>query len=500
MNDNVRTSVIVNLIRTITITLVSFISFPFAAKALGDIGMGEYTFANTFVYYFLIIAKLGIPSIAIRECTKVRDDKAKLSAKVQEYFLLQLITTLISFGFMLVLMYTVKGPLTEQRIQSLIFLLSLNFLVGAFSFEWLYIALEKHFYIAFRSIITLTLTSILIIIFVKSDRQIYLYALFTISTTIITSIINMTQLKRHGISLKPTTRFHLFASIKPLLAVFAITVLVTMYNQADVLILGFLDPTKADVGSYSVGIKGIEIVITIITSLSAVFIPRATHYYQVENKVFFKNLTRYSINICLFIAIPAAITMIILSKQITRFIAVDDNGYWTVESLQNAAWAIIILASMVLTYSVSDIIYSQVLLPMKKEIIYLITMIFGVFLNLGLSLVFALFVFVDSPMIGVALATIISDVLVLVIMVIATRKYTFEALFNRNTAKLLLAGGMVALTTYGILPLFESETALNQIIYVLIIDAIVYVSVLLLSKEKLVSSFLPSHTQAQENI
>ncbi|NCA96221.1 MAG: hypothetical protein EOM74_04495 [Methanomicrobia archaeon] len=316
----------------------------------------------------------------------------------------------------------------------------------------------------------------------------------------ITSIINMTQLKRHGISLKPTTRFHLFASIKPLLAVFAITVLVTMYNQADVLILGFLDPTKADVGSYSVGIKGIEIVITIITSLSAVFIPRATHYYQVENKVFFKNLTRYSINICLFIAIPAAITMIILSKQITQFIAVDDNGYWTVESLQNAAWAIIILASMVLTYSVSDIIYSQVLLPMKKEIIYLITMIFGVFLNLGLSLVFALFVFVDSPMIGVALATIISDVLVLVIMVIATRKYTFEALFNRNTAKLLLAGGMVALTTYGILPLFASETALNQIIYILIIDAIVYVSVLLLSKEKLVSSFLPNHTQAQENI
>lgn len=498
MNDNVRTHVIVNLIRTITITLVSFISFPFAAKALGDIGMGEYTFANTFVYYFLIIAKLGIPSVAIRECTKVRDDKEQLSIKTQQFFLLQLITTLLSFGFMIGLMFLVGGPFSEQRIQSLIFLLSLNFLVGAFSFEWLYIALEKHFYIAFRSIITLTLTSILIIIFIKSDRQIYLYALLTISTTIITSLINMTQLKRFGISLKPLTSFPLFKTVKPLLAVFAITIMVTMYNQTDALILGFLDPSKADVGSYSVGIKGIEIVITIITSLSAVFIPRATHYYQVENKVFFKNLTRYSMNICLFIAVPAVITMIMLSPQITAFIALDDNGYWDVASLQNATWAIVILASMALTYSISDIIYSQVLLPMKKEKIYLYTMIFGVIFNLSLSLLFAFFVFSHNPMIGVALATIIADVLVMIMMLIVTRKYTFQAVLNWNSLKLLLAGVLVAITTYFVLPLFANEPSLNQIIYVLIIDAMVYVSVLLLSKENLVSSFLPSHQTAQE--
>ena len=97
MKGNIRYSVIVNMIRTVTITVLSFISFPFVCRALGDQGMGTYTWANTFVYYFLTLAKLGIPSIAIRECTKVRDDKKALSKKVQEFCILQGILTLLSF-------------------------------------------------------------------------------------------------------------------------------------------------------------------------------------------------------------------------------------------------------------------------------------------------------------------------------------------------------------------------------------------------------------------
>lgn len=110
-NNNIRYSVIVHMIRTITVTILSFISFPFACRALGDAGMGTYTWANTFVYYFLTLAKLGIPTIAIRECTKVRDDKEALSHKAQEFFLLQAILTLLSFGLMVTIMVASQGEL-----------------------------------------------------------------------------------------------------------------------------------------------------------------------------------------------------------------------------------------------------------------------------------------------------------------------------------------------------------------------------------------------------
>ena len=89
MKDNIRINVIVNVIRTFVLTLLSFITFPWVCRYLGNAAVGTYTWANTFVSYFLILAKIGIPNLAVRECVKVRDDKEKLSNKVQGFFLLQ---------------------------------------------------------------------------------------------------------------------------------------------------------------------------------------------------------------------------------------------------------------------------------------------------------------------------------------------------------------------------------------------------------------------------
>ena len=79
MKENIRINVIINIIRTIVLTLLSFITFPWVCRYLGDEMVGVYTWINTFVGYFLILAKVGIPNLALRECVKVRDDKEKLS-------------------------------------------------------------------------------------------------------------------------------------------------------------------------------------------------------------------------------------------------------------------------------------------------------------------------------------------------------------------------------------------------------------------------------------
>ena len=57
--QEMKAPVVFTLIRNVTIALLSFISFPFASQALGTAAMGVYNWANTFVYYFLIISRLG---------------------------------------------------------------------------------------------------------------------------------------------------------------------------------------------------------------------------------------------------------------------------------------------------------------------------------------------------------------------------------------------------------------------------------------------------------
>ena len=488
MKNNIRYSVIVNMIRTVTITVLSFISFPFVCRALGDQGMGTYTWANTFVYYFLTLAKLGVPSIAIRECTKVRDDKVALSKKVQEFFIIQAILTVLSFGLMISIMAVAQGDLWEN--SSLIFLLATNFLVGAFSFEWVYIALEKHYFTSFRSIFALLISALMIMLFIKLpengiakpfESQIYLYAFFCCMTTYITVIINLLFLRKH-VSLKKEGKYNFKQYLSSLFIIFILSFMLTLYNQSDSFILGFLDKDKSEVGSFSVGIKAIEIIITIITSLSAVFIPRATHYYKMENKYFFNNLTRYSMNICFFIAIPAIATLTTLSSTVTNLIA-GESGY------VNAASVLIIISSMCLTYSISDMIYNSILLPMKKEKYYLISISIGVVLDVILSIVLGL-IFKDNPSIGIAIATAFSDLVILIILIIITREYSKKAIFNINNLKILFGGIVVTVASIFLIKYLPINNPISLLAVTLLIDAFLYIGILIMLNENLVSSFL----------
>lgn len=500
MHETTRTNVVINLTRTIVLTILSFITFPYACRILGDQAIGLYTWANTFVYYFLILARISIPNFAIRECVKVRDDKKALSKKVQEFFILQSITTILSFALMLVFVFSVPELFTHKEI---IFLLSINFLAGVFSFEWIYIALEKHFYMAVRSIIILTITSLGIFIFVRYPEDIYLYAFFTVGVTVLTVLSNLIYLPKF-VSFKKQGKYEFKSYIKPLLVLFFISVVLALYDQSDAFILGLINADKAEVGSYTVGLKGVDVIIAITTSLSVVFMPRANYYYQLEDKTFFNKLTKYSVNITLFIALPAIASMIALSEPITRLIS---GNFASQGGNFDQSWTVlVVLASLMLTYSIGDIIYTQVLIPMKKEKIYLYTLIIGAVLNIGLSIVLGLYVFTKHPAIGVALATSVTDLLILAFLLFKTWKETKKALFNLNTLKIVSLAAIVFLICYFLGPLFYdyflnkylniTTAYLAELVSVVILAGIIYVGGLLLLKEELVLSFTKKKEKA----
>lgn len=502
MNDRTRTNVIINIARTLVLTILSFMTFPWVCRYLGSVNVGIYTWCNTFVLYFLVLAKVGIPNLAIRECVKVKDDKKKLSNKAQTFLLIQMVTTLLSFGLMCTLVFSIREFASNSEI---IFLLSINFLSGAFSFEWLFIALEKQFYMSVRSIIVLALSTLLIIIFVTNPSDIYIYALITASVTLVTTVINLIYSRRF-ISLKKTMPYEIKQYFKPLLVLFSITLIISFYNQTDTFILGFIDQGKDEVASYSVGVKGIDVIIGVITALSTVFIPRAAICYAQEDKKYFNRLNAYSINICLFIVLPAIATMATLAKPITGLISGNYNftadlGYLSAPSV------LIILSSMMLTYSISDIIYGQILLPMKKEKYYLYALLGGTILNIVLSIVFGKFVFKSMPAVGVAIGTAVTDLLILIYLISVTWKWIKNAIFNYNTLKIVCVTVLILVFTILIRdPLLNllvykniaySTALIIELVGVVIIDAIIYIVALGISKENLVSSFI--RRKKQEN-
>lgn len=500
MKNNIRINVIVNIIRTLVLTLLSFITFPWVCRYLGEAGVGAYTWANTFVAYFLILAKVGVPNLAVRECVKVRDNKEQLSNKAQMFFIIQLVATLVSFGLMSSLVFTVPGLKEES---SLIFLLSLNFLTGVFSFEWIFIALEKQFYMSVRSIIVLALAAILVVGFVTTPSDIYIYAIITISVTLLSTIANLFYVRKF-ISFKKTLPYNFKQFLKPLSILCVLAFSISLYNQTDTLILGFIDPTKTEVASYSVGIKGVDIVIGVMSALSTVFIPRAAFYYGKEDKRFFNNLNKYSANICLFIVLPAIVTMAVLAYPICSLIS-GNYDYTTADATYvSGPLVLIVLAFMMLTYSLSEMIYGQVLLPMKKEKYYLFAILGGSLLNIIFSIILGgvLPNYIEwlNPAVGVAFGTVLTDIAILIFLLGITWKWTKKAIFNKNTIKIVV-GSVVILAIslliykplnmlWAHMSLGGATSAILTLVCVVFIDAIVYLVLLGIMKEDLVYSFI----------
>jgi len=496
MKNNIRVNVIVNIIRTIVLTFLSFITFPWVCRYLGDASLGLYTWINTFVAYFLILAKIGIPNLAVRECVKVRDDKEKLSNKVQTFFILQLISTVLSFVFMTTLVLSIPAL---KNSSALVFILAINFLAGAFSFEWVFIALEKQFYMSVRSIVALTIAAVLIIAFIRTPSDYLIYALLTISVTVITTAANIYYVWRF-ISFKKTMPYNFKELAKPLFILCCATLLLSFYNQTDTFILGFLDNSKREVASYSVGMKGIDVIIGIITALSTVFIPRAAFYYSKEDKRFFNNLNKYSFNIAMFVILPAIVTMCIFAYPITSLISGTYDYSNPTNGYLNAPVVLMVLASIMLTYSFANIIYGQILLPTKKEKYYLIAMGAGTLVNIVLSIVLGKYVFPNNMAIGVAIGTSLTDLGIIIFLIAVSWKWVKPALFNWNTLKLFAASVLIVLSSIPLQYLVRflcdkygvsiQNTYIIELIGIVLVDAVIYIGLLRLMKENLVYSFV----------
>lgn len=511
MHLSIRRDVIANLVRTITVSVLSFITFPYICRILitssepgalfGVNTLGLYTWITSFIYFFSVFARIGIPNIAIRECAKVKHDKTLLSHKAQEFFTLQGITTIISFGALIALTFSIPGDFRNN--MNLILLLAVNFVAGVLAFEWVFIALEKQTYMALRSIIILAFTSIMIVLFVTVPEHVYLYTFFIILGTLLTVISNLIYLPRL-ISLKKTMPYNFRQYFPALGILLLITLLLTIYNNSDTLIMGLVNPNKNEVANYALGIRGIDLVIGILTSLSGVFLPRTAYYYAQGQKEAYQNTLKYSTNIYLFIAIPAIVLMSVLAIPITTVLSGENiqgiNQIGSNNAYAEAPILIIVLALMMLTYSLADLIYTQVLIPMKKERIYAEAIGIGIAVNITLCLLLSLLAFKDQPAIGIAIAVIASDLVLLTYLLIRTRTTILPSIRHKNNLKVLIAGLVMIAVALGAYFLFDFvfnsyAPNINLVISSLILIAIVgvlsgmgYIFTAFLLKENLISS------------
>lgn len=108
--------------------------------------------------------------------------------------------------------------------------------------------------------------------------------------------------------------YHLKRHIKPIIIFFAMACATTIYTNLDTIMLGFMT-TDANVGYYNAAIRIKTVLVSIVTSLGTVLLPRVSYYIKSGMVKEFYRIVNKSLNFTFLIASPLMVYFILFARQ-----------------------------------------------------------------------------------------------------------------------------------------------------------------------------------------
>ena len=93
---SVGVNLVINGIKTLMSVLFPLITFPYASRILGARGIGKVDYAYSIISYFSLVAALGINTYAVREGSKLKNNKEEFEKFAKEMLKINLFTTFLT--------------------------------------------------------------------------------------------------------------------------------------------------------------------------------------------------------------------------------------------------------------------------------------------------------------------------------------------------------------------------------------------------------------------
>lgn len=457
---------VMNAILTMSQFLFPLITFPYISRILLPTGTGKVSFATSVVSYFALFAQLGIPTYGIRACAKVRDDRKALERTVQELFLINLIMSILAY---IVLFLAIAFVPRMRQEKALFLIVGLTILFNAIGMEWLYKALEQYTYITVRSIIFKLIAVVAMFVLVHEQKDYVIYGGISILAASASNVFNFFHAHKY-VSIKPVGSYNFRQHLKPIVIFFAMSCAATIYTNLDTVMLGFMT-SDAEVGYYNAAVKIKSILVSVVTSLGVVLLPRASYYVECKLMDKFCRITHVALNFVILISVPLTVYFILFAKEGIFFLSGAEYEA-SIVPMQ-------IIMPTLLFIGLTNIMGIQTLIPLGKEKVVLYSEIAGAVADLLLNV--ALIPSMASA--GAAIGTVVAEGVVFAVQFWALRK---EVLFSYQKVRY---GTIVLALALAIAScLWVKTTALGSFASLLVSAILffaVYGGVLVLRKEPL---------------
>lgn len=337
------------LYRTVNV-LFPLISAAYISRILTPEGIGEIAYSQNIVSYFLMIAALGIPQYGTREMARKRNDPQEAGKLFGELMTINFLSTTIC---MLVYTWCIGRLFFGNVLMGMVFGLELGF--NYINIDWLYQGREDYTYIVIRSILIKALSLLMMFLFVTKPQDGVAYALILCMGTGCNYIYNIVHARK---VIRPVFRgLELGRHFRALLILTFSSAMASLYSKVDMTMLGWLSGNEA-VGYYSNSQKIISTVLTMVTAISAVFLPRLSYLY--ENKR--EELGRYitlGTKIVILAAVPSCVGLILVADTLVAVLYGP--------AFAPAASVVKILSVLILIRGIGDLLCYQLVICSGNE-------------------------------------------------------------------------------------------------------------------------------------
>ena len=226
---------------------------------------------------------------------------------------------------------------------------------------------------------------------------------------------------------------------------------------------------ERDVGIYDQALRLVNILLTLVTSLGSVMLPRVSNLLSSGDHKAVNKMHEMSFLIYNLVIFPIIAGMLIVNDDFVNFFLGQD--------FQEARYAIAIMIFRMFFIGWTNIMGIQILIPHNKNKEFMLSTTIPAIVSVGLNLL----LLPKLGYIGAAIVSVLTETLVWGIQFFYTHTYLREVPIIGSLIKIIISSGFM----YGILLLVKQFLNVSPMINVglyAVLGAIIYVSLILIFK------------------
>lgn len=451
--NSIKNNYTYTVIYQILLVIVPLITSPYISRVLGAENIGLYTYYLTIVNYFLLFARLGISNFGTRSIANAGslDEKQTIFSNI--FFLQTILSIIVSAIYMSYVFFS------DIEYKSLGLLMLVYLISAIFDVNWFFFGIEKFKLVVSRNIFIKLLSTLLIFVFVRSEQDVFVYALILGGLNLFGQFLVWPNLIGYVKFTKPDIN-EILKIIPPIFVLFIPQIAVSLYKMMDKIMVGAMCE-KSALGYYAYASMIVGLPLGFITSLGTVMMPRTTMLLR-EGK-FEKSEKYFHYSIIFSVGMSTAFSFG-LSGIAPVFIPL-----YLGDKFSPVIPLLIGLSVTIIFISWANVIRTQYLIPRKMDKEYIISLFCGAAINLFLNII----LIPKYDVWGAVVGTIVAEMVVCVIQTLMIRQYISLVKHLNESLGFIVIGLIMFISLRGLSIL--NFSAILVVIFQIIFGIIIYV-------------------------